>query len=139
MYFSLMFVFMRSTSELFHDLFRRSSCETILFYKVRQFLPAFFFSSSLCLHRPANHGDTPPKLEKKINPTFPERPISCRSAMAACLNGMFMYAESQSESMRGGAERISPGCTRRIEWVCRQALRERKAKQYFLSPFTGCF
>lgn len=106
---------------------------------MRQFLP-FFFSLPLSLYRPANHHrDTPPKLSKKIIPTFPDRPISCRPAMAACLNRMFMYVDSQSESMRGVAVRISPGCTRRIEWAWRQARRERKAKQSFLSPLPAAF
>lgn len=117
---------------------RHSSWESIRFIKCVNFYRCFF-SLPLCLYRPANHRDTPPKLKRKTIPTFPERPISCRSAMAACLNGMFMSAESQSESMRGGAERISPGCTSRIEWAWRQARRERKAKQSFLSPLTGCF
>lgn len=117
---------------------RHSNWETIRFKSASIFTGAFFLFLSVCTGR-QNHRDTPPKPSKRFTPTFPERPISCRSAMAACLNRMFMYVESQSESMRGVAERISPGCTRRIEWAWRRARRERKAKQSFLSTFTGCF
>jgi len=112
---------------------RHSNRETIRFKSASIFTGAFFLFLTVCTGRQTII-DTPPQHSKIFMPTFAGRPISCRSAMAACLNRMFMYVDSQSESMRGVAERISPGCTRRIEWAWR-LVRQEKSKTIIFIPF----